>query len=539
MKIGIIQLGRHGDCVMALPIAYALAYDGHDVHWYVSKAFAAILEPVSYVTIHALDLMETAVARAQQIAERDGCERVITPQVDGNPAPTTIETENFSLRQFANAGPEWLARFHDFKPAFDKRDRAGEAEAMTLLGPADPNDTRPWLMYCLKSHSSPYTSYADDTQRWIERTFGEQYQTFDLSPLKLPKPHHLLGLLGCAACLITVDTLTLHLATATNTPTIQLSAGTAPNGRPSFFYDSEPRAHVIFKTSYKDSVTPLARGKMEKIIKTQDFAPGRLVRAIDPLAVAHPPITKERIWHVADWYVGNAADNPRIFRARATWEDLRKDPYYEICLHKLKAEQRNSTQIGDKRALPYIADIIDHGDLLAQAGDILVWTNSDVSFVPEALNEIRKKLASMPCCFSRRIDVRDNAPRRTLRDLASQPAHVGADLFAMRASFWREHGAELPFLFLGAEGWDWVMRHWMWKYAPQAEMRPPVIYHQAHQSEWAKRENIKSAPSQLHNRDECQKWAYAHGLDAALYGDKSPFLFRDDAAWLKGRMVRP
>jgi hypothetical protein len=260
----------------------------------------------------------------------------------------------------------------------------------------------------------------------------------------------------------------------------------------------------------------------------------RIVRALDGIRweLDNPDPMRRRIWHVMDWFVGNAQESPRVFKAQGTREAMyAADRNYMLRYHQLRQGQRSSRDLGDVRALPYIRDIIDYGcaEPACKDSDILVFTNSDVSLCPEAMDELRRKMAGSDCCFSRRIEVQDSACLMHLRQLQTMPAHVGADLFAFRVGWWREHRTEMPDVFLACEGWDWIARFWMRQYEEDPEFGP-VIYHEKHQSWWAKRENILDNPGQKWNRQEGERWARENGCEKALW-DNHVYLFKSDGTW--------
>ncbi len=203
---------------------------------------------------------------------------------------------------------------------------------------------------------------------------------------------------------------------------------------------------------------------------------------------------------------------------------------WEIAYHELKPDQRSSRDLGDTRKLPYIKDIIDHAAAQATDDEIIAFCNADTLILPDAPAAIRERLATGDCCYSRRIDVADGAFPHTRDGLAKFPRHVGADLFAFRAGWWRSHRDEFPDLLLACEGWDWCMRRVAQKYNPAAEIDPPIIYHENHSPVWAYSANIHDNPGQKWNRAECEKWARANGFERAIYTDGNPFLFKPDEA---------
>lgn len=512
MRIAMIQLCRAGDLVSILPVAKFFADNGHEVTFVTSSEFSAILEPCSYVKVRHYDTHLRAVAAAAEAIKDEGFDQIIRCQVDGNETPVSQDVGNFVLQQWVRAG--MLDRFHDLPLVFDSRDAAGEAKALEIHLPKE--DGRPLLLTNFKGHSSKY-EHAQTQKKWVNETFGEDWRILHLGDICLRKIHHLLAFLEKADCLFTVDTLTLHLAYATMTPTIAMSVETP-------WYQSEPRKHWLYRCTYPQSITDKHRAEIKRIIDEKDFALGRMIQPM-------PTPLSDEVIHVVDWFTGNTNDNKRIFNARRTWDAIAaRDTNYRLVEHQLKEGQRSSRDIGDKKRVPYINDIIDFGAEQASDDDIVVFTNSDVCLVPEALRQIRAKLANADCCYSRRVDVQDNSKPMMLSDLKNQTAHVGADLFAMRAKFWRENRDAIPLLYLSFEGWDWVCRHWMRTYELNPEMSPPIIYHGRHVSYWTSPFVILSSPAQLHNRRECEAWARANGLSEAIYSesDNTNFLFKPD-----------
>lgn len=521
-RIAIIQLARTGDIVSILPVARHLA-KGNTVDMYVLPEFAGILGAVSYVTpvLHKTHCRDVRGAYAAAVAA--GYDKIICAQADGNPTPPANPTANFITEQWLRAG--YLTHFHKWGLVFDKRDRAGEQAAVERHL---PGRKRPVVAFCFHGHSSPYR-WGDMQRERLKRAFGATHTLLDLAACQFPdKPHLLLGLLEQAECLWTVDTLHLHLAYATGTPTIVMSAGMTPGGKISSYYDSEPRAHWVHKATYRESIEPEYWKTVERIIRERDYAPKRLVRKI-------PAYHTDKIIHVMDWWLGNAEDNKRIRKAQACWQWLAtNDANYQTVLYATEDNPRNSkTVLGDTRALPFIKDIISYGAAKADSNDILVFTNSDVCLVPEALSAIRAKLDKQPACYSRRVEVENALPPRNLSDIVNIKAHVGADLFAFRAGWWETHKHEIPDLLLSCEGWDAVARFWLRRHVKNPELNPPVIYHETHKSFWMKPDIIHENVAQKYNRRLCETWAKENGCAPALYdAQKSQYLFKPDSAWL-------
>lgn len=266
----LIQLCRHGDIVSLLPIAKHLRDEGHEVTIVTASEFSPILGAVSYVGVIRHDTHHRDIVGATHAAKKAGIINIIKCQGGGQ---QDADVENFQCAQWARAG--FLKNFHDFPLVFDNRDKAQEARALSDYIHAD--EKRPLILTNFKSVSSPY--YQVTAQRkWAKETFGKDYFVLDISDICFRNVAHILGFIERAEVLITVDTLTLHLAYATGTPTIALSRFMDRNNKPTTYYNSEPRSHWVYHCSYADSIHAGARLEMERIIREKDYKPGRLCR---------------------------------------------------------------------------------------------------------------------------------------------------------------------------------------------------------------------------------------------------------------------
>lgn len=522
-RIAIIQLARYGDLVSALPFAKHLADSGNEVTFFTHPQFADLFEATSYVKFSPVATNHKDVAGAVRAAEQACFDKIIKCQVDGNKGRMPFEVENYQTAQWARAG--FLDKFHELPLVFDRRDEKGDVFAVQCHVP--PEDGRPLLGFCLKGQSSPYFRWPEQ-QKWIVEKFGKTHRLLNFADICVRRIHNLVALIEACDVLLTVDTLHLHLAYATLTPTLAMSTGHTPHPecRPSEWYNSEPRKHWIFKCTYAESLTDATRAEMERIINTQDFTLGRLMRT-------PPKMPQDRVWHVFHWFWQNEDEKRRVLNAHKTWDWHHVGDFqYRKRFFEMTEASKTSRDIGDTRRLPRVADVIDFGAGTDEVRneDIVVLTNSDICLTEDAINDIRKKLKTDECCFSRRVDVKDATIAPNIDRLA---AYEGTDLFAMRVGFWRQHQHELPQFYLGCEGFDFVLRHWMRKYNPDAEMVPPVCWHELHQPFWALPQVVQANPAQVHNRETARKWAMENKCAAAIFpkGD-SRVLFRSDHAWM-------
>ena len=518
MRTAFIQLCRHGDIVSALPMMKAEHDAGNDVSCLVASNFAGIFDGVSYVSPIIHDTNERDVDGGMARAKQMGFEKIIDTQVIGNPRRPVPESENFITWQWQFGGR--LPEFHKLSLIFDRRSPEREADAVRQLIPPLVGDNRPILLYALHGHSSPFYQFAQ-FEKWLLANCSNVYRCVDIGKCKLHRPYDLLGLYEKATVLLTIDTMHAHLSYATKTPTIVLSK---PDNR---WYWSEPREHWVGHLDYNQALQREGQDKLRLILNDMDWTTGRLIRGA-------AQVERERIWHVIDWYCDPAQDNRRMLNARLTWEKVRDDDrhwdlvFHETCRHA----KRSSRDIGDTRKLPLINDVFDYGVEHVAGDGIVVWTNSDICLTPDAAAIIRRKMAGRPCGYCRRVDVPDASQPVPRAHLIGQPANPGTDLFAFRKSWWNSVRDSLPPMYMGAEGFDFVLRHKMKQAWADCQIDSAIAYHEKHPPAWMDLDKINAMPAQKHNRKVCAEWALASGLAKAIYEpSQSRFLFKPDGTY--------
>lgn len=213
----IVCLGRYGDIVNVLPIAHSLFLEtGKAPKFCVSEEFWTILEGVSYVkpVVWNRDYKELpwAIKRVQ-----DESEKVVIAQSYMHP-DTSRQTDSYQKEAWRHAG--YLDQFGKLPLVFDKRDLAREKEldlkVALLTNPYNVNNAT--ILVASKSVSSPYR---DDLLGRVRKEFPG-YNVVDLCSIKAPRIYDLIGIIENSACLVTVDTVHLHLARATQTPVVSL-----------------------------------------------------------------------------------------------------------------------------------------------------------------------------------------------------------------------------------------------------------------------------------------------------------------------------
>jgi len=205
-------LGRYGDIINALPIAYEIyRTQGIKPKFVVSREFWTILEGVTYVQPIVWDLPYSDLPRA--ITRLEGKHEIICQSykhTDDRHLTDSYQTEAWRL-----AG--WLDKFGKLPLVFDNRNKQREDK---LFKQIFGNETKPIILFCGKSVSSPidYALILDG----IVKTFSDSHHILNMSETKAERIYDLIGLMDRAHVLVTVDTSPLHLARASNVKMVAL-----------------------------------------------------------------------------------------------------------------------------------------------------------------------------------------------------------------------------------------------------------------------------------------------------------------------------
>jgi len=162
------------------------------------------------------------------------------------------------------------------------------------------------------------------------------------------------------------------------------------------------------------------------------------------------------------------------------------------------------TVLGDPRALPFLRDLLDIGIRFIRPGDLLCFSNDDVSFATGITDTLLR--VEHAAWASRHEFVR--LPRLpTCLEILCARKHCGADLFVFTPSWWKAHRSEFPDMLIGCEAWDLVLRKLMM--ACNGIELHAAIAHEVHEATWQRR---RADPSALHNRTLAAQWLGKRGL---------------------------
>ena len=130
MQYTMIVLGRYGDILNCLPIAYAYSKRGTNLRWLVSHEYASILDGVSYVDPVIWQASQDTLPQAIRFAQH-GSKRVLVAQAWKNP-DQRHKTESFAKEQWRLA---WmLDQYGKYPLVFDRRSRIRERELVISTG---------------------------------------------------------------------------------------------------------------------------------------------------------------------------------------------------------------------------------------------------------------------------------------------------------------------------------------------------------------------------------------------------------------------
>lgn len=482
----IVELGRYGDIINILPICRDIyAKTGSKVVVAVSRGFEDIFEATTYAEAMPLDLSTVDVVPAIRAA-KDNFQSVIVSQVYGKGYNPGKETKHYNIESWRLAG--YLDRWDDpsLRLVLDARNYARERSLIERVWPV--TDKPIILVNASAGHSSPFADN-EAFQKWMAESFSDRAHFIDIGALKAERIYDLVGLFELADGLVTIDTATLHLAAATRIPVIALLSDGGEWRR------SAPRCSVVasFPTNEWKESRDLVVSGIERMIASS---------------------LESVVLHAYE--VHDTSD--RAKRAQQTWASTGWTPApYEKYL-------RTAKDIGDRRDLPYLKDVLSNALASASDGDIVVFTNDDIILHPDCAVELERLMSKVTCASSRRIDLKDPFDSsRSREDYAKlDNRHVGRDLFAFRADWLRDHISEIPDFILGASAWDLCLAAMVRNYGGcewsirtsasdclSCELPLGLVLHESHSPKWGDSDN-QNSPSELHNAKLFKDWCKAY-----------------------------
>lgn len=412
----IVSLRRYGDIINLLPLLRFIHRKTNTrVKLIVHRTFANVIEGVSYVEPIIWDGdMDAPLAAAK-------AHGAVNAQVHGlglKPDPT----QNYAKRAWRLLGYEW-SRHSEL--VFDRRDALREKKLV-------PESDLPIVLVKLHGFSSVFKE-SENLWALLRAEFDGLCQLVDLDKINADRIYDLLGLLDSAACLVTVDTVTLWLARGSKCPVVALV-----NDLP--YLASPPVGNVLVRLPYR-----VAFKFWEKIASAIHST------LFDPY--------KHGMVHVfQDFQPPDENGKRRHKEAMATWHLLgaRQLPF---------TGKRSSKSVGDNRGTPFIKDMVNAA--ISTGGEnIIIISNNDVKIDPHLSAAILESCNQWGCYWAYRLDQPNGKTDH------------GGDLFAFTRKWWFMHQHLYPDMLLGYLWWDDLLVRMM-RWSGCAE-QARLYYHEPH-----------------------------------------------------------
>ncbi len=324
-----IQLGKNGDILNVLPLLWRDAQAGVVPRLMVAKAFAPVLEGVSYVQPVIFEGEHYEIAKAVEQAKSLGGE-VVCLQVNGPrdqvrrltydeaEKPDSMAT-SFQKESWRVAGR--LSEWDDLLPlVFDRRDPARERKLLLEHCKTGRAARKPLMLVSLNSTSSPF-AYKPLLLELVHAKFAAAYRILELPQAE--RIYDLLALYEQAALLIADDSAPLHLAWACR----KLPVFALTQDQPLLWHGSPWRPNHHWYCRYNDW-------------------PRRAVEMLDCIksSIGTTPFQPERITVWSDY------ENPES--GKKTWcaDSLTVSP--GMC------GRDSQNAMADSRRVPYLKDVI-------------------------------------------------------------------------------------------------------------------------------------------------------------------------------------
>ncbi len=346
---GVVALRRAGDLVSLLPAIQQMAREkGKPIRVITSNKIAGnsyleLLEGASYVKGEgwAGDWEDPLKAAAEF--------RATNAQVTGRGIIPELNNGNFCKDAWTKLGMKWNKYC---PPQFDLRNWDREQQ---LIGRTFHNGA-PKVLVKLHGESSPYPD-----KEWLKTRIVEEFtgkcELIWLDDVKAERAYDLMALMDKADCLVSIDTIALHLAHGCTVPVIALVNGTKFSATP-------PKGNCVLRIPYLEST-------------------GRWKDISDVISASIDKTFNDRMVHVYSPYEPHSSEEKRRnSEAFATWQNLgaRLFPF---------VGNRHSGSMGDAHQLPFFRDMI-RGAMNSGDEGIIVLSNNDVRIDPALADEIKK-----------------------------------------------------------------------------------------------------------------------------------------------------
>jgi predicted GH43/DUF377 family glycosyl hydrolase len=416
----LVCLGKSGDVINILPLAYESAQHGQRIAIMSCEPFASVLDGCSYVDKIVFPGQPTEIDKAMEMAKKIS-DNVKCLQVVGPP-------ELVKLYAYKPAGQEhavtdsfqkeaWMlaGRFDDWRKniplVFDKRDKdREEAFVFAHLG----HRKKKVMLLALGGSSSPF-QYRDLLTELLTLKFNRQYDIIDISGIQCERIYDLLGLYEGAGCLVATDSAPLHLARAAGSlPVVALV-----NDAPSLWHGSSWRANHVGHIRYGDFIH---RFRAVADAVSSIGKPGCWT-------IRKPAATTIHVW---SGYELTEESKERHEAAKSSWVSLYEGGAVACPVDKGAIGRDSKTQFKEESRFPFVKDVLRLAVGRAGAQDTILLTRHD--------SKIGGGLPDGPC-YSHRTIVGKGGEKLS--------SHI--DLFSFTKAWWLEHQHEYPDMVMGRD----------------------------------------------------------------------------------------
>jgi hypothetical protein len=480
-----VQLGRIGDILNIIPVLRfwsSICYN-EKIPMLVYSDYLHVLSRIGY--IHQLqwtgDLndLKGATEYAKSMYDKHW-----VCQLFSNEGLSKPILSNYNLDQWYHCGEH--NNFKAYPLEFDQRNYKAEEQWFAK----NRKTSNPLICYNLDGTSSPFYS-KDAVLAMLNKKFGD-CELWNLSDLRTGYYSDQLIALDRCDALVTIDTSTLHLAQASHCRYIAMLSNTHGNG----WSATKTRRDAELSVGYGDVKKSMREieSSIRKSIDKSSWKPNR-------------------VWHVVQ---RRHVSDGRVSRAEQQWNRLYADGVMSP-IHVWSTNRNAKDSIKDKRSLPYLRDVLSRASSVAGPDDVILFTNDDIAITKRCVDDVVWKLKYTPIVTGGRVDV-DSQIDNGFASLNGY-RHLGRDLVAFRASHLNGNLNKIPDFVIGASEWDIVVAVMARNLcgfksidknigfvSPDCELSPGTIFHEKHDAFWQNGDNVKSAPSQIHNRKLAEEW---------------------------------
>lgn len=393
------QSSRSGDMLNLLPLLHADAKEGKRVVFVGPETLRSWFDGIGYCAFEGLTLpLAGQVGATTQAAKL--AETVVAPPYNAQPPITDSWAKEMWL--LLGKLPLWK---QNLPVVFDRRDAKREAILLDRM-----LFKKPVILLAPEGRSSPLP-FSSLLRVLIDLKFENSYNVIDLSALDLPHPFDFLALYEKAHCLVTVDTMHLHLARACpELPVVALVNDTPTEGIACPLWRKSPWfPQHVFHCGYSDF-------------------PVRAVGMLDAIAQATPIKPKDVVC------ITSSLDPQDETTKRNGW--LRATP-------GMFGRDAKYSSVGDSIRYPFLKDVIRAAAASCSEGGKIVLSRGRTHVT----------------------DIDHPDPfyvSRSIRSGGVEEYHPAFDLFVFGKQFWNKHAGDLPDLLLSDDyGWTQVMAQWM------------------------------------------------------------------------------